>query len=83
MQALQYVEATVMPDIEFSDLIVLIIFAKIGLVIFWVLFGWVFVMISVMAFDAPGSEKKFVNHIPMIISVAAALASLYFLIFVW
>lgn len=64
-------------------MLVLLIFAKILVCILWLIFGVPLLMMSVMAFDAPGSDKKFITYIPGILTIILALASIGFIGFVW
>lgn len=40
-------------------------------------------MLSLMAFDAPGSEKHWLTYVPMTFSIILGLASLWFFVCVW
>lgn len=64
-------------------MLVLLVFAKILVVILWLIFGVPLLMMSIMAFDAPGSDKQFITYIPGILTIVLALASMVFIIFVW
>lgn len=64
-------------------MLAILIGLKLVVLAFWAIVGPILLMASIMAFDAPGSEKNPRCYIPLVVSGIFLIASAYFVFFVW